>query len=133
MEALDFDALVVNNQAFNTLDNLANANTMQNMTQNTLQNIQAMQTPVPQGHIPQHVVLPTFQNKQNIASGSTCPTKQSGNLFFAVVNGAQKGPFTLEQLKGLAIADVINTDSMVWLVGSPEWTDLRTCLATLNQ
>lgn len=117
------------------MDNLVNSNNIQNMTQTTLQSMQAMQTPVPQGHLPQNVVLPIFQNQQNNPSAAPATymsTQTNAHQFFAVINGAQKGPFSLEQLKGLAIADVLNTESMVWLVGSPEWTDLKTCLATLK-
>ena len=56
MDAMDFDALLLNNQGFNTMDNLVHSNELQDMSRQTLQNIQAMQTPMPQGHIPQHVV-----------------------------------------------------------------------------
>lgn len=127
MDALDFDALLLNNQGFNTLDNLAQSDAMQSLAQQTLQNIQTMQTSMPNGHIPQHVVLPIFQ-KQEV--NDNCKNKKQ--QFFAIVNGAQKGPFTLEQLKGLAIADVINVDTQVWMPGLSEWTDLKTCLAQLK-
>ena len=128
MDAMDFDALILNNQGFNTLDNLAHSNAMQDMAQQTLQNIQTMQTPMPQGHIPQHVVLPVFQ-KQQLNNGE----KQTEKQFFVIINDAQKGPFTLEQLKGLAIADVIDVDTEVWMPGMPAWTDLKTCLSQLNR
>lgn len=127
MDALDFDALILNNQGFNTLDNLAHSNATQDMAQQTLQNIKTMQTPLPNGHVPQHVVLPIFQ-KQDESKGD----KQNEHHFFAIVNGAQKGPFTLEQLKGLAIADVINVDTQVWMPGLSAWTDLKTCLSQLK-
>lgn len=127
MEALDFDALILNNQGFNTLDKLAHSNVTQDMSQQTLQNIQTMQTPIPNGHIPQHVVLPVFQNQRESKDSN-----QTGQQFFAIVNGVQKGPFTLEQLKGLAIADVINVDTMVWMTGMADWTDLKTCLGQLK-
>lgn len=128
MDAMDFDALILNNQGFNTLDNLAHSNAMQDMAQQTLQNIQTMQTPMPQGHIPQHVVLPVSQ-KQQLNNGE----KQTEKQFFVIINDAQKGPFTLEQLKGLAIADVIDVDTQVWMPGMPAWTDLKTCLSQLNR
>jgi hypothetical protein len=130
MNGMDFDALILNNQGFNTLDGLANSNNVQNMTQTTLQSIQTMQTPMPQGHLPQHVVLPAFQKQAPAAPVAGMP--QNNHQFFTVVNGVQKGPFTLEQLKGLAIADVINQSSMVWMPGMPEWVDLQTCLANLK-
>lgn len=127
MNVLDFDALILKNQGFNSLDDLAQSNSVQNMAQQTLQNIQTMQTPMPNGHIPQHVVLPVFQ-KQNANSTTT----QKEWQFFANINGVKKGPFTLEQLKGLAIADVIDTDTLVWMPGMPEWVDLTTCLSNLK-
>lgn len=130
MNPLDFDALILNNQGFNTLDSSANSNNIQNMTQTTLQSIQTMQTQMPQGHLPQHVVLPAFQKHE--PATPVAGMSQSNHQFFAVVNGEQKGPFSLEQLKGLAIADVINPDSMVWMPGMPEWVNLKTCLSNLN-
>ncbi|MBR4431588.1 MAG: DUF4339 domain-containing protein [Paludibacteraceae bacterium] len=52
--------------------------------------------------------------------------------FYVLINNEQKGPITLEQLKGLALVDVITPESMVWRIGTPDWTDLKTCLANLN-
>ena len=128
MEAMDFDALVFNNQDFNTLDNLSRSDANQRMSRQVLQNIQTMQTPLPKGHIPQHVVLPVFNNEPNVPTGA-----QKGYQFFVIINEQQKGPFTLEQLKGLAIADVINVDTKVWMPGLSDWLDLKTCLGSLGR
>jgi hypothetical protein len=57
--------------------------------------------------------------------------KAADAQFYVLLNGAQKGPLTLEQLKGLAVVDVINEATQVWRMGTPEWTDLKTCLASL--
>ncbi len=122
---MDFDALVYKNQGFNTLDNFANSAATQQMSQQTLQNIQTMQTPMPQGHVPQHVVLPVFQKKAELQNSAT-------PQFFVALNGQQKGPLTLEQLKGLAIVDIINEETQVWQAGTPAWTDLKTCLSNLK-
>ena len=122
---MDFDALVYKNQGFNTLDNFANSAATQQMSQQTLQNIQTMQTPMPQGHVPQHVVLPVFQKKAELQKSAT-------PQFFVALNGQQKGPLTLEQLKGLAIVDIINKETQVWQAGTPAWTDLKTCLSNLK-
>lgn len=128
MNAIDFDALILNNQGFNTLDNLSHSNAVQDMAQQTLHNIKTMQTQMPQGRMPEHVVLPIFQ-KQDVNNNN----KQIEQHFFVIVNGEQKGPLTQEQLKGLAIADVINVDTLVWMPGLPDWTDLKTCLAQLKK
>ena len=125
MEAMDFDALVYKNQGFNTLDNFANSAVTQQMSQQTLQNIQTMQPPMPQGHVPQHVVLPVFQ-KQAEQQKSATP------LFFVALNGQQKGPLTLEQLKGLAVCDIIDENSPVWMQGMSEWANLKTCLSQVK-
>ncbi len=125
MEAMDFDALVYKNQGFNTLDNLANSAATTQMSQQALQNIQTMQTPMQQGYLPQHVVLPIFQQKAE-------EQKVAKLQFFVVVNGQQKGPISLEQLKGLAVCDVIDENSAVWMQGMPNWTDLKTCLSQLK-
>lgn len=127
MEAMDFDALILNNQGFNTLDNLAHSNSVQDMSQHSLKSIQTMQTPMPEGYLPQHVVLPVFKKNEDNKVAS-----QTDKQFFVIVNGLQKGPFTLEQVKGLAIADVINVDTQVWMPGMESWTDLKTCLANLK-
>lgn len=128
MDPRQFDSLILNNQGFNTLNNVVQSNAVQDMSQQTLQSIQSMQTPVAQGHLPQHAVLPMFQKQETPQQSISSTSSQ----FFAVVNGAQKGPFTLEQLKGLAIADVINEDSLVWMQGMPEWVALKICLANLK-
>lgn len=129
MNPMDFDALMIHSQGFNTLDNLANSDVTQTMSQQTLQNVRTMQTPMPQGHIPQHVVLPVFQKQaEQQQQQPAAPALQ----FFVIINGQQKGPVSLEQLKGLAICDVIDENSQVWLQGTPNWTDLKTCLAQLK-
>ena len=125
---MDFDALMVQRQGFNTLDTLANSAVTQTMSQQTLQSVQTMQTPMPQGHIPQHVVLPIFQKQAEQQQAATAPALQ----LFVIINGQQRGPVSLEQLKGLAICDVIDENSQVWLQGTPNWTDLKTCLAQLK-
>ncbi len=125
MNAMDFDALVYNNQGFNTMDSVTNSGVTQQLSQQALQNIQTMQTVMPQGHVPQHVVLPVFQKQAE--------QQQAASLqFFVALNGQQKGPLTLEQLKGLALCDIIDENSAVWMQGMPNWTDLKTCLSQLK-
>lgn len=129
MNPTEFDALLLKPQGFNTLDNLANSAANKQLSQQSLQAIQTMQTPLPQGHLPQHVVLPIFQkNEDNV----TAHHQEETNIF-AIINGVQKGPFTLEQLKGLAIADVIDVESLVWMPSLSKWTDLKTFLTNYKQ
>lgn len=129
MDPMAFDALILNKQGFNTLDSVAQSDSINAMTRQSLQNIQTMQTPMPQGHIPQHVVLPVFQKQEQ--SRQTPPPVEP-QQFFVIINDVQKGPFSLEQVKGLAIADVIDESSPVWTPGMPAWTDLKTCLGQLK-
>ncbi|MBE6240281.1 MAG: DUF4339 domain-containing protein [Bacteroidales bacterium] len=130
MDPRQFDSLILQNQGFNTLNNVVHSNVVQNMAEQTLQSVHAMQgmqitQPKESAYNPAGLygVNPQHQPLQ---------PNTSQHQFLAVVNGAQKGPFTLEQLKGLAIADVISEDTLVWMQGMPEWVSLRVCLANLK-
>lgn len=122
MNPQDFDALLSTGTGFYTQNQMVNSGINNQMTQQALNNVQAMQTPVPMGSIPGLPDSPDF-NKMN---------QQMLPLFYVLINNEQKGPFTLDQLKGLAIADVINEDTQVWQQGTPEWMALKACLANLK-
>ena len=64
MNNMDFDALMISSQGFNTMDKVANSGVNQSMTQQTLQNIQAMQTPTFEGYIRKSPVLPIFEKQK---------------------------------------------------------------------
>lgn len=125
MDPKEFDALVSTGTGFYTQNQMVGSGINNQMTAQALQNVQAMQTPVAMGNVPAAPVSPAFEQ---IAQDRKAATAN----FFVLINGAQKGPLTLEQLKGLAIADVIDENSQVWQQGSPQWTDLKTCLANLQ-
>lgn len=124
MNPQEFDALVSAGSGFYTQNQMVQSGVNSQMTQQALQNIQAMQTPVAVGNVPQAASSPVFDRLEQ-------ERKVAEAQFFVLLNGAQKGPLTLEQLKGLAIADVIDENSQVWKQGTPEWTDLKTCLANV--
>ena len=125
MNATDFDALM--GQGFNTMEKSVASGANQQMAQQAIQNIQAFQTmPTAKGFIPDHTVLPVFQRQAEAEAAKAANTQ-----FFVLLNNEQKGPLTLEQLKGLAIADVIDENTQVWRQGTPQWTDLKTCLSSL--
>ena len=124
MNPQEFDALVSAGSGFYTQNQMVQSGVNSQMTQQALQNIQAMQMPVAVGNVPQAASSPVFDRLEQ-------ERKAAEAQFFVLLNGAQKGPLTLEQLKGLAIADVIDENSQVWKQGTPEWTDLKTCLANV--
>ena len=106
----------------------------QQMAQQAVQNIQGFQAmPTAKGYIPDHTVLPVFQRlaEAEAQKNAASQAQQAEAQFFVNIGGEQKGPINLEQLQGLAIVDVINEQTMVWRTGTPEWTDLKTCLANL--
>jgi len=104
----------------------------QQMGRQAVQNIQGFQAmPTAKGYIPDHSVLPIFQRQAQAQEQLAAQAQQAAVQFFVNIAGVQKGPITLEQLKGLAIVDVIDENTAVWRVGTPEWTDLKTCLANL--
>lgn len=131
MKANEFDALMA--QGFYTAEKSVASGANQQMTQQAVQNVQAFQAmPTAKGYVPDHTVLPIFERQAQMEQEAAARKQQEQAQFFVLLNGAQKGPLTLEQLKGLAIADVIDESTQVWRTNTPEWTDLKTCLATLN-
>ncbi len=131
MNANDFDALM--GQGFNTLDKVAASNAGSQMTQQAIDNIRSFQSmPTATGYIPDHTVLPVFERQAALEQEAAARKAREEAQFFVLLNGEQKGPLSLEQLKGLAIADVINEESQVWRQGTPEWTDLKSCLESIH-
>jgi hypothetical protein len=116
LDPMDFDALQYNNQGFNTLDKLATSQVVQNMSQQSLQAIQKMQTPTIQGHMPGHVVPAPFQTKENNVQ------------FFLAINNEQQGPYTLTEVEGLLSTGKISHDTLAWATGMSAWGTLQACL-----
>ena len=123
MNPQDFDALLSTSTGFYSQNQMVASGVNNQMVQQALQNVQHMQTQVPIGDVPTQPTNPLFEQI----------SQQAANQFYVLINNEQKGPFTLEQLKGLAIADIITPESMVWSQGMPQWTDLKTCLAALGK
>lgn len=118
MDPKEFDALVSAGTGFYTQNQMVNSGINNQMTQQSLNNLQTMQTQVPLGNVPAAPTMPTFDRLAK-------EQQAAQPLFYVLINNEQKGPLNLEQLKGLAIADVINADSPVWQVGTPEWATLK--------
>ena len=107
MNANEFDALM--GQGFNTMEKSVASGANNMMAQQSIQNVQAFQAmPTAKGYVPDHAVLPIFKKH-----------------FYVLINNVQKGPLTYEQLKGLAIADVIDENTQVWQEGTPDWKPLK--------
>lgn len=116
LDPMDFDALQYTNQSFNTLDKLASSQSIQNMTQQTLNAIQTMQTPTVQGYVPGYVTIPSSQAPKN--------TKQ----FFLAIGNEQRGPFSLSEVEGLLSMGQITYQTLAWTAGMNEWSTLQMCL-----
>lgn len=52
------------NLDFNTMDNLVDKDQMNKMAQQAQEAVKKVQTPMPEPHLPKHVVLPIFQKKE---------------------------------------------------------------------
>lgn len=116
LDPMDFDALQYTKQGFNTLDNLASSQAVQNMTQQSLHSIQAMQTPTIQGYVPEHITPAIFQAKQQEIQ------------FFLVVNNERRGPFTRNEIDGLLATGQANYQTLAWATGMNNWSTLQACL-----
>lgn len=121
LNPMDFDALQYTKQNFNTLESQAFSKAVQNMTQQSLESIRTMQTPVRQGFIPEHVTPAIFQQKEN-------PVQ-----FFIVVENERRGPFTRSEIEGLLSMGQIDYTTLAWVNGMNNWSSLQTCFQFINQ
>lgn len=63
-----------------------------------------------------------FQNQQfNAGTGQNAPPPPPIVQFFVAVNGAQTGPFDMQQLQAMASSGQFNRQSMVWKQGMAGW------------
>ena len=68
-----------------------------------------------------------FQNNQfNGASGQNSPPPPPIVNYFVAVNGAQTGPFTMQQLQAMASSGQFNRQSQVWKQGMTGWLAAET-------
>jgi membrane protease subunit (stomatin/prohibitin family) len=75
-----------------------------------------------------------FQNNQfNGASGQNSPPPPPIVNYFVAVNGAQTGPFTMQQLQAMSSSGQFNRQSQVWKQGMAGWlaADTQTELSAL--
>ena len=121
LNPMDFDALQYTQQGFNTLDNLASSQAIDNMTRQSLQSIQTMQTPTVNGFVPKHVTLPIFEQKKEMAQ------------FFIALGNEQKGPFNRSEIDGLLSTGQITYQTLAWATGMNNWATLQTCLQFVQQ
>lgn len=99
---------------FNTLDNLADNNKLHEIVSQAQESIKEMQIEVPQYDIPNHVVLPIIQNKENIQ-------------YVIAINGEPHGPFTIEQIKKLLLQREITEETYIWTQGWSNWHKIKDC------
>ena len=68
-----------------------------------------------------------FQNQQfNGGTGQNAPPPPPIVQFFVAVNGAQTGPFGIQQLQAMAAAGQFNRQSQVWKQGMAGWLAAET-------
>lgn len=68
-----------------------------------------------------------FQNQQfNGATGTNMPPPPPLVQYFVAVNGAQTGPFTIQQLQAMAASGQFNRQSTVWKQGMAAWAAAET-------
>ena len=99
---------------FNTMNNLADSDIWEKMTEKAQKSIKSMQVSVPQVDIPSHVALPVFQ-------------RQEGVQYAIALDGEPKGPYTSEQLRDMLKNDDISPETYVWTNGWPAWKMLKDC------
>ena len=61
------------NLDFNTLDNLVSNDPLNKLAQQAQESIKKVQVPMPEPHVPKHVVLPIFQKKEENKDNNSNP------------------------------------------------------------
>ncbi|MGZ4038331.1 MAG: SPFH domain-containing protein [Bacteroidia bacterium] len=68
-----------------------------------------------------------FQNNQfNPQNGTNVPPPPPITQFYVAVNGAQTGPFNLQQLQGMSMQGQLSKQSLVWKAGMAGWLAAET-------
>ena len=68
-----------------------------------------------------------FQNQRfNGNTGANIPPPPPITQYFVAVNGAQTGPFTIQQLQAMAVTNQFNKQSLVWKQGMAGWLAAET-------
>ncbi|OHX66489.1 SPFH domain-containing protein [Flammeovirga pacifica] len=60
--------------------------------------------------------------QQQPVGGQTPPPPPPQTMFHVIVNGAQAGPFALQQLQSMVAQNQLTRETMVWKDGMPQWT-----------
>lgn len=103
-------------QEFYTLEDFVNSGIIKKVTEDTMANIKSGMMEVPKGHMPQHVVLPIFQEKQE------------ERQYMVGLNGEQYGPFVRSQILELLVKGEITKQTLIWRGGMASWVELGDCL-----
>ncbi len=110
---------------YKTLDEIAQSNLTQELAAQTLQNIQQMQVPTQTGFTPKTVVLPLMENIMNQQTEKEAELRQQQPpqmpKYYLAVNGEQKGPFTVPQIKDFVARGIITTNDLCWAPGFSGW------------
>lgn len=110
---------------FNTLDRIAKSNLSQELTQQTLHNIQTVQVPTLTGFLPKAVVLPIIEDvckrQTEVQQNEQPPQIPQTAKFYLAVNNEPKGPFTANQIKDFVALGLVNEQTLCWTPGFEEW------------
>lgn len=125
MNVKDLDALY----GFMTLKDLVKTGFQQDLARQLQQSMSTVQTQTQKGYMPVNVVLPTISKKEE-QQAIAAQSEQSHSIYVSL-NGDRKGPMTIENLKGLVIADLVNDDTLVWMAGLENWMKLGQLLSQI--
>jgi membrane protease subunit (stomatin/prohibitin family) len=73
-----------------------------------------------------NMVSNMMNNNMNTQNQNSMPPPPPIVQFHVVVNGAQAGPFTLQQLQVMAASGQLDKTSLVWKAGMPGWLTAET-------
>lgn len=65
-------------------------------------------------------------NQNNVKQQGSMPPPPPMVQFFALINGQQQGPLSMEQISSFVSQNMINGETMVWKQGMPSWAQAKT-------
>lgn len=94
------------------MDDMLRNNPVDELTQQAGQAISGMQKSINMPGMPETYYKPKLKDSVQ-------------DSFLTVIEGEQKGPYTIAELKALASQGTITPDTLIWKSGMPDWIAIK--------
>jgi hypothetical protein len=110
---------------FTSLNEIANSNIAQDLSEQTVQSIRNVQVPTVEGFTPTPVILPIVESvmqRENEMRGSLRQSQPPALAhYYLAINNEPKGPFTQSQVVEFLVNGLITQETLCWQPNMTEW------------